>query len=214
MSPLELPETASYDPLLHFTHFSFSCLCCSVGSTCMESVAVAYRLLLGQDTADVGRWFEEFCAASGDGRGLPRLTDGGGSGAGGGKKLPGVAEGPEEEGEEEGQEEEGGKGGHRGRSKTRGRRLGRKLSPEDERSATAAARRRGGSRKRVSRMAVNAAFPLCDANIMNRRDRLCAPYRLCMSQCYLKTQPYPGVIGPYRGVFRLCISPTICLPLL
>ena len=71
--------------------------------------------------------------------------------------------------QEEG-EEEGGKGGHRGRSKAWGRRLGRRLGLEDERAATAATRRRGASRKRVSRGAVNANLPSCVANIMIQGD--------------------------------------------
>ena len=32
------------------------------GESCLEDAALAYRLLLGQDVADVGQWFEEFAA--------------------------------------------------------------------------------------------------------------------------------------------------------
>ena len=35
----------------------------------LENTALAYRLLLGQDTVDVAQWFEEFCAAYGRGGG-------------------------------------------------------------------------------------------------------------------------------------------------
>jgi hypothetical protein len=119
----------------------------------MECTALAYRLLLGQDIVDVGRWFEEFCAASCDN---PRKAV--------------SKEGQDDDGKTEGEEDDDGnvKGG-RGRSKgrLRGRRLGRRLSPEDERAPSGRATTfgpklgRSRSKKRV-RVTFRMDLFLCD----------------------------------------------------
>ncbi|GAX84267.1 hypothetical protein CEUSTIGMA_g11690.t1 [Chlamydomonas eustigma] len=94
----------------------------------MESTALAYRLLMGQDMIDIGQWLEEYCRAA------TEATDNS-------IILPSAAACPrsakenaadsseEEEDDEEGEEFAAGATG-RGRKKLRGRRRGRRMSPE------------------------------------------------------------------------------------
>lgn len=81
---------------------------------------MAYRLLLGQDTIDVGRWLGEFCAAceNGEGEGLSLRMDGAGMEGDGADAM------------------DTGRG--RGRGKAKGRRLGRRHSPEGDRNSEGA----------------------------------------------------------------------------